>query len=75
MSRRMGGAEVRLDINRDGDIDRTISTRWHASPYCSDWLSGNIKEDTPVRVWVVKVSNSADYHPVYKDGTALSTPV
>jgi hypothetical protein len=38
-------------------------------------LSGNIKEDTPVRVWVVKVSNSADYHPVYKDGTALSTPV
>jgi hypothetical protein len=33
-------------------------------------LSGNIKEDTPVRVWVVKVSGSTDYHPVYKDGTA-----
>ena len=64
------GIEVRLDINRDGDIDRTISTRGHASPYCSDWLSGNIKEDTPVRVWVVKVSGSTDYHPVYKDGTA-----
>jgi hypothetical protein len=64
------GIEVRLDIGRDGDIDRTVSTRGHASEYCSGWASGNIAEGTPVRVWVVKVKGSTDYHPVYRDGTA-----
>lgn len=64
------GIEVRLDINRDGDIDRTVSTRGHLSPYCSDWGSGNIAEGTPVRVWVVKVRGTTDYHPVYQDGNA-----
>ncbi|MEU2334892.1 hypothetical protein ABZ608_15100 [Streptomyces sp. NPDC013172] len=64
------GIEVRLDIGRDGDIDRTVSTRGHNSPYCSGYATGNIAEGTPVRVWVVKVSGSTDYHPVYKDGVA-----
>ncbi|MEU2774164.1 hypothetical protein ABZ646_14790 [Streptomyces sp. NPDC007162] len=64
------GIEVRLDIGRDGDIDRTVSTRGNNSPYCSGYATGNIPEGTPVRVWVVKVSGSTDYHPVYKDGTA-----
>ncbi|MCZ4511006.1 hypothetical protein O3Q52_23000 [Streptomyces sp. ActVer] len=64
------GIEVRLDIGRDGDIDRKVSTRGQDSPYCSDWKSGDIKEGTPVRVWVVKVRGTTDYHPVYKDGNA-----
>jgi len=64
------GIEVRLDIGRDGDIDRKISTRGHAANYCTGWASGNIPEGTPVRVWVVKVSGDTDYHPVYKDATA-----
>ncbi|MEV7387479.1 MULTISPECIES: hypothetical protein [unclassified Streptomyces] len=65
------GIEVRLDIGRDGDIDRTVSTRGHSSPYCSDYKTGDISpEGTPVRVWVVKVKGDTDYHPVYKDGNA-----
>ncbi|MGC4940353.1 hypothetical protein [Kribbella sp. DT2] len=64
------GIEVRLDIDRDGDIDRRISTRGHHSPYCSGWASGDLREGTPVRVYVVKVNGSTDYHPVAKDGTA-----
>jgi hypothetical protein len=65
------GIEVRLDIGRDGDIDRKVSTRGHPADYCSGWASGDITpEGTKVRVWVVKVNGSTDYHPVYKDGTA-----
>ncbi|GAA1701849.1 hypothetical protein GCM10009745_56270 [Kribbella yunnanensis] len=64
------GIEVRLDIRRDGDIDRVVSTRGHAAEYCSGWASGDLSEGTPVRVWVVKVNGNTDYHPVYKDGTA-----
>jgi len=64
------GIEVRLDIGRDGDIDRKVSTRGQHSPYCSDYATGDITEGTPVRVWVVKVNGTTDYRPVYKDGTA-----
>ncbi|MET7282694.1 hypothetical protein ABZS29_30980 [Kribbella sp. NPDC005582] len=64
------GIEVRLDIGRNGTIDRKISTRGHAAEWCSGWASGDIPEGTPVRVWVVKVNGTTDYHPVYKDGTA-----
>ncbi|WP_329136964.1 hypothetical protein [Streptomyces sp. NBC_00670] len=64
------GIEVRLDIGRDGDIDRTVSTRGHSSFYCSAWKTGNIAEDTPIRMWVVKVKGDTSYHPVYWDGHA-----
>ncbi|MDX2704299.1 hypothetical protein PV350_15695 [Streptomyces sp. PA03-6a] len=64
------GIEVRLDVNRDGDIDRKVSTRGQHSPYCSGWASGNLPEGTPIRMWVVKVKGDTEYHPVYKDGNA-----
>nr|WP_239092317.1 hypothetical protein [Streptomyces sp. SID14478] len=64
------GIEVKLDVNRDGDIDRKVSTRGHSSPYCSGWASGNLTEGTPVRVWVTKVKGDTSYHPVWKDGNA-----
>lgn len=64
------GIEVRLDIGRDGDIDRKVSTRGHAADYCSEWKTGDIKEDTPIRMWVVKVHGDTDYHPVRWDGHA-----
>ncbi|MEU0433039.1 hypothetical protein [Streptomyces sp. NPDC006290] len=62
------GIEVKLDINRDGSYERTISTRGHASPYCSGWDSGNIAENTPIRMKVTKVNGDTSYHPVYWDG-------
>ncbi|GAB2625000.1 hypothetical protein GCM10027168_65980 [Streptomyces capparidis] len=64
------GIEVRLDIGRDGDIDRKVSTRGYQAPHCSGWASGDITEGTPIRMYVVKVSGTTDYHPVYKDGNA-----
>jgi hypothetical protein len=64
------GIEVRLDVGRDGDIDRTTSTLGHYAPYCTGWASGNLPEGTPIRMWVAKVDHDGRYHPVYQDGTA-----
>lgn len=56
------GIETQLDVNPGSswDTDRAVNTRGHASPYCSDWKSGNLGENTPVaiRVCLVKSGNS-----------------
>ncbi|GAA5703806.1 hypothetical protein AQJ43_25780 [Streptomyces avermitilis] len=49
------GIEARLDINRDGTIDRTASTRGRTAPYCTAWKSGDIPEGAPVAVYAVTV--------------------
>ncbi|MPY51138.1 hypothetical protein [Streptomyces acidicola] len=41
------GVRVQLDIHRDGDIDRSASAYTFG---CTDWVTGNITEETPVRI-------------------------
>ncbi|MER7056071.1 MULTISPECIES: hypothetical protein [unclassified Streptomyces] len=52
------GIRVMLDIHRDGTMDRVATTQGHDSPYCTGWATGNIKEDTEVRIWVQKVKGN-----------------
>jgi hypothetical protein len=63
------GIRVELDMDRDGDIDRTTSTLGHCAPYRTGWTTDDVAEGTPMRMWVIKVKTGVRYHPVYKDGT------
>lgn len=41
-----------LDIDQDGDYDRSATTKGHKAPYCSDWVTGNISEGNKMDFWV-----------------------
>lgn len=64
------GIETQLDVNPGSswDTDRSVNTRGQSSPYCSDWKSGNLGENTPVaiRVCLVKSGNSPICSPGVK---------
>ncbi|MFE3742660.1 hypothetical protein [Streptomyces sp. NPDC059134] len=57
------GIQVQLDIGQDYVIDRIATTEGHGSPYCSPWKSGNIKEGTPITIWVWKVKGGKTSPP------------
>ncbi|MER7456884.1 hypothetical protein [Micromonospora sp. NPDC126480] len=46
------GIEIQMDINPGStwQTDRIATTRGHNSPYCSPWATGNIGENTLVKV-------------------------
>jgi hypothetical protein len=44
------GIVTQLDINRNGTVDRSASTRGKNAPYCTSWKGGNIAENKPVRI-------------------------
>lgn len=64
------GVEVKLDIGRDGDYERVVDTRGHASVYCSPWRTGNIAEGTRVTIRVCLVNGDFETSCGEDDGVA-----
>jgi hypothetical protein len=61
---------VRIDIDRDGDFDSSVTTAGHLAFYCTPWKYLDLKEGTPIRMYVYKSDADGHHHPVWKDGTA-----
>lgn len=43
---------VGLDTDQNGKADRFATTQGNNAPYCSDWKSGDLKENERYSVWI-----------------------